>query len=502
MSEYNYEEMGFKSGLEIHQQLDSHKLFCKCPSILRQDEPHYEFTRRLHAVAGESGEVDVAAGYASGAIIGIDQKVVGGRIIEINIQSSLKKEFVYQAYDTTCLVEMDEEPPREINKEALMIVLHIALLLNATILPISQIMRKTVINGSNTSGFQRTCMIARDGYVDTHYGKVRIDGIFLEEDSARLIKNEKDKVYYRLDRLGIPLVEISTYPDIKSPEQAKEVALFIGDVLRSCKVKRGIGTIRQDVNMSIQNGARTELKGVQDPDIIVHAMNKEIERQQILIKEGKKVESGVRNVADDGSSEFLRPMPGSDRMYPETDLPLLKISREFIDEAKKTLPKLKGVIEESLKKDGLAEEYIKILFKQDKVNLYRELYYLLPKPNFIAKMILLYPKEIASKSNKTLEDVESLLEENYIDVLNLLIKGKVKEDHIRDIFEKIVFGVSLQESIKFEEVDSNEVEERIMKIIKEKPGLNENAYMGLVMKEFKGKISGSEAMEIIKKLIK
>jgi len=477
---YNYQELGFKSGLEIHQQLDSHKLFCNCPSLLRKDEPDFEISRRLHAVAGERGEVDEAAAF----------------------EVSLNNEFVYQGYNTTCLVELDEEPPHEINKTALKIALHISLLLNAEILPISQIMRKTVLNGSNTSGFQRTMMIARDGFVETKYGKVRIEGIFLEEDAARTIKKEGNKVFYRLDRLGIPLVEIATAPDIKTPEQAKEVALFIGDVLRSCKVKRGLGTIRQDVNMSIKHGARTELKGVQDPEIIVLALNKEIDRQLELIKTEKKVEAGVRNVLENGETKFLRPMPGAARMYPETDLPLLKISRDFINEVKKTIPKLRKEIEKELKKEGLNEEYIRLLFKQGKVNLYRELYYLLPKPNFIAKIILLYPKEIAAKKKIPIDRIEMILEDNYSSVLNYILKDKIKEDHIKDVFEKIVDGKSFEEAIRFEKTDVNEVEERIMKIIKEKPGLNENAYMGLVMKEFKGKITGKDASEIIKKIMK
>ena len=144
----DYKELDFKAGLEIHQQLDTSKLFCNCPSVLRKDEPDFEVTRKLHAIAGESGEIDVAAQY----------------------QAELRKEFVYQGYDTTCLVELDEEPPHEINKEALMISLHIALLMNMKPVLITQIMRKTVINGSNTSGFQRGVLIAQEGYIETSFG--------------------------------------------------------------------------------------------------------------------------------------------------------------------------------------------------------------------------------------------------------------------------------------------------------------------------------------------
>ena len=166
--ELDYKKLKFKSGLEIHQQIDTEKLFCKCPSILRSDEPDFIITRRLHAVAGESGEVDIAAQY----------------------QSSLKKEFVYQFYkDNNCLIELDEEPPHKINQEALKIALQISLLLNCKIIPITQIMRKTVIDGSNTSGFQRTALIGREGILATSLGNVGITNISLEEDSGKIIKD-------------------------------------------------------------------------------------------------------------------------------------------------------------------------------------------------------------------------------------------------------------------------------------------------------------------------
>ena len=209
-----------RSGIEIHQQLDTNKLFCNCPSLLRSDEPVFKVVRKLHAVAGEGGKVDVAARY----------------------EVEKDKKFIYQGYDTTCLVELDEEPPHLINKDALRIGLHVALLLNCEILSLSQIMRKTVVDGSNTSGFQRTVLIARNGWIETKEGRVRIDNVNLEEDSARIVGEEDSSKVFRLDRLGIPLIEIGTAPDIKSSEQAKETALLLGDILRSCDVKRGIGT--------------------------------------------------------------------------------------------------------------------------------------------------------------------------------------------------------------------------------------------------------------------
>jgi Glu-tRNA(Gln) amidotransferase subunit E-like FAD-binding protein len=480
----DYEKLGFKAGLEIHQQLDTEKLFCRCPSILRKDEPDYLIRRKLHAVAGETGEIDIAA----------------------KEEAEKGKEFFYECYkDNVCLVDLDEEPPREINPEALRIALQVSVLLNAKVLPISQIMRKTVIDGSNTSGFQRTVMIGHDGWVDTSYGKARIEGIFLEEDSARATRKEDRKVFYRLDRLGIPLIEISTDPSMKNPEQVREVALYIGDVLRSCRVKRGIGTIRQDVNLSIKktNWKRVELKGFQEPRMMIKVIDNEIRRQLSLVESGKKMISEVRNVLPDGMSEYMRPMPGGARMYPETDLSLLKISRSLLDDVKKTIPKLRTEIGEELKKKGLNEEMVKLLFKENKIEEFKELLEVLDKPQLIIKLLLLFPKEISSHEKISIEKVgQTLNSEIMIKVLEALKKGKVSESNIKNILERIVKGEEFEKAAIENKEDKNAVEEKIMKIISSKPGLSANAYMGLAMSELKGQADGKEIMEIIRKHVK
>ena len=470
----DYEKLGLKCGLEIHQQLDTKKLFCNCPSLLRKDEPNFIVKRRLHAVAGESGEVDIAAAHEAGK----------------------EKEFTYEGYDTTCLVELDEEPPHQINQEALKIAMQIAVLLNCKILPISQVMRKTVIDGSNTSGFQRTVLIARDGFIETSNGKVGIATICLEEDSARII--DKEKGIFRLDRLGIPLVEIATDASIKKPEQAKEAALKLGEILRTLNVKRGLGTIRQDVNLSIKNGARVELKGFQDIRNIERAIEIEVKRQQTLVPQGKSI-AEVRAVEQDGNSRFMRPLPGAARMYPETDLPLLKISRFMMDDAKKTLPSEKDD-EEDLKKQGLNGEMISLILKRNKLEEFKEFLNIIKNPQLIAKTILIFPKEIASKEKMPLEEIEKILNKDVLgNILEKVDKGIIQASELKNALIEIVTGENFGES---KEENRDEIEEKIAKIIKEKPGLSMNAYMGLVMKEFKGKISGTEAAEIIKKFMK
>ncbi len=477
----DYEKIGMKSGLEIHQQLDTHKLFCDCPSVLRQDEPEYVVERQLHAVAGEKGYIDPAVLH----------------------EMEKGKKFFYQAYDTTCLVELDEEPPHQINQEALHIALQMAVLLNAKIFPITQIMRKTVIDGSNTSGFQRTVLIARDGFVETKQGKVGIESVCLEEDAARIVSKDDKSATYRLDRLGIPLIEIATAPDMKTPEQVKEVALKLGDMLRSLKVKRGLGTIRQDLNISIKGGARTEIKGFQDPSMMIETLNNEIKRQQELIEKKEKVVESVRNALKDGTTEFLRPMPGAERMYPETDLPLLKIHLDMINEAKKTLPKLRSEEEKELISKGLNTDMIKLLFRQNKLVEFKELLKEIDNPQLIAKILLMYPKEIAAREDVSLERAEELLSREVLAfILSSVREKKISENDIKLVMEKVVRGEDVKEAIEIEKADVAEIEDEIRKFIKTKPGLSANAYMGLVMKEFKGRVDGKTAIEIIKKYIK
>ena len=296
-------------------------------------------------------------------------------------------------------------------------------------------------------------------------------------------------------------MEMETEHEIKSPGQAKETALLIGDILRSCKVKRGIGTIRQDVNLSIKGGKRIELKGFQDIRNIETALTNEVIRQKGLVESGNS-KSEVRNVLPDGTSEFLRPMPGAARMYPETDLPILKISRDMINDAKKNLPQLRADAEKDFKKFGLGEEMIKLLFKYNKMDEFRELLQTMNNPSLIAKILLVYPKEIATKNNLALEYVEEKLHEDIMsEILSNLKRGKISEGELKHVLTKTVLGENISNALESEKIDLNVVEDKIRKIIKENPGLSEHAYMGIIMKEFGSRVSGKEVMEIIKRYI-
>ncbi len=274
----DYEELGLKVGLEIHQQLDTNKLFCSCPSKLVEEEGN-EILRNLRPTKSELGEVDEAA--------------------LLEAQKNLV--FRYQApEESSCLVELDEEPPEGPDEEALNVALTMALYTEADIMDEIQFMRKIVIDGSNTTGFQRTGLIAMNGTLEVNDKKIGVPTMCLEEDAARSIEEKEGEKVYRLDRLGIPLVEIATDPDMTSPEEAKEVAQTIGGLFRGTKkVKRGIGSIREDLNVSIEEGARVEMKGVQELDMLPEYVENEVERQMRLIEIKEKLEEREAEVEEE-----------------------------------------------------------------------------------------------------------------------------------------------------------------------------------------------------------
>lgn len=531
----DYDKLGFLCGIEIHQQLDTHKLFCPCPSTIRDDEPDVTVERRMRAVPGEMGGVDPAALH----------EFLRGR------------KLVYEAYrDTNCLIELDEEPPMNVNGEALEISLQVALLLNAKPVSVIQVMRKTVVDGSNTSGFQRTMLVAEDGVLDTSMGPVRIPSICLEEDAARKIIERDGVVHYRLDRLGIPLVEIATDPDIKNPGHAREVAEKLGSILRACRVKRGLGTIRQDINVSIRDGERIEIKGVQDLKLIPQLVEKEVERQLMLVKlreylEAKEVgekeftgkivdltetlsgsdskvirkgmsgkhckvlgvrlpglkgrlkdafgpelamyarassnvkglfhidelpgygitsqqvevvaeklgagtddafafiagDSGeaekalnaviercrtvfcgvpeeTRVASADGKSRFMRPLPGSERMYPETDELLIHVKNEWISEIGGNLPELREEKARRYEEIGLSGELASQLSRDGVNTLFDEIMIRHPGADAttIATLLTALPKEAEKRLGA---DPENLCESHFFQMACLLEEGKI-----------------------------------------------------------------------------
>jgi len=271
-SDKYYKKLGFKCGLEIHQQLlTEKKLFCRCKAVLHKDKPSTTLLRHMRPTLSELGEYD------------------GTALMEFKT----KKNVIYQLYnDTICTYEMDDTPPFQLNQDALDISIEIALLTDCSIVDEIHISRKQYLDGSIPTGFQRTGIIGIEGSVSLNGKKLRIIQLSLEEDACREVSDIGHTIVFNTDRLSIPLVEVVTYPDIKTPKESMEFARCIGRLLRSTqKVRRGLGSVRQDVNVSINGGTRVELKGVPKLQYISKAVAIEAERQKALLEIKKELKS-------------------------------------------------------------------------------------------------------------------------------------------------------------------------------------------------------------------
>ena len=625
----DYSKIGLKIGLEIHQQLDTaEKLYCSCKPELFKEEAAFTFLRRLRPTQSELGQVDPAAFFEF-------QKGVN---------------ILYEANrETSCLVEMDEEPPHNLNKEAVEIALTIALMTKAKPADEIHVMRKTVIDGSNTTGFQRTCIIALDGSIEMDGKNISIQLIALEEDAARKMGEEEDGrvLRYRIDRLGVPLVEVTTAPVLYSPQEAEKTALAIGRILRATsKVKRGLGTIRQDLNISIPGGALIEIKGVQELELVSKVIEYEVGRQLNLLKikdelnkrglnedaitdefvdatsvfektkckviqkglEGKKrvlavklpkfagllktelapgtrlgtemadrarfwgrvggifhtdelpaygitteevtqlihamkvadqdavvfVVDTMENATDalkavterakealkkipeetraanpDGTTRYMRPRPGAARMYPETDVPPIQVTGNYLAQMKARLPELpEQKMARLMKEYGLNQKLAKQVLDSEYTQLFET----------VAKETKVSPTVVAATLTETFKslrregvETRNISDQQILELFNFIAAGKAAKEAIPDIVSWLVIheNASLKgalDNLGLGMLSEAQLESIIDDLLKENKSLVETrgkdafgALMGMVMKKVRGKADAELVARVLKK---
>lgn len=257
-------ELGFKGGLETHQQLaTSGKLFCRCPARIRNDEHHQELLRHMRPTLSEFGEYD------------------GTALMEFKT----KKQVHYLLYnDSVCTYEMDDTPPFKANPEAVSIALRLAMMFNMSLVDEIHITRKQYLDGSIPTGFQRTAIVGVNGSIPFLGRELHFIQMSIEEDACREVSDIGHHVWFRTDRLSIPLVEPVTAPELQTPLEMALAAKLIGETMRSTHlVRRGIGSVRQDVNVSIRGGHRVEIKGVPRIAMIEPLCRIEAYRQKALL---------------------------------------------------------------------------------------------------------------------------------------------------------------------------------------------------------------------------
>ncbi|NNL57862.1 MAG: Glu-tRNA(Gln) amidotransferase subunit GatE [Nitrosopumilus sp.] len=624
MSEFSIDSVGIKVGLEIHQQLATNKkLFCNCTPI-DSDEYSIKFKRKLRASKSELGEFDPAALF----------------------EKSKSKTIMYYANpQSSCLVEQDEEPPHELDKDAKQTSFVIASTLRSNIFSEIYPMRKTVVDGSNTTGFQRTMLISQGGFFEVEGRNIGIQSICLEEDAAKILGDDGSIRKYGLERLGVPLVEIATEPFEVNPQQIKKIALSLGRILRSTKkVKRGLGSIRQDVNVSIKEGGIViEVKGVQQLEQLEKVVEYEAKRQDGLLKISKKLqgknwnfnekedikeitdlfskskskiiqnaikknqrifaikfrdmtgmfgyspyeeirlgkdvaelvrffglggvfhsdelpnygvedsdldelkkvlkinendgflilaspEQKIQTIIDQiilrilhiknkgipidtrlatqtGETKFLRPRPGAARMYPETDVPPIIVSKEELQNAEKNIPKS---WDESIKEIQTKYEINSQLTEQIFDSRYMELFEKIIEktsvnPTFVASILC------SSITNLERSGLNSnlLRNEEILKTFQYLKENKIAKESIEIIFENIMAGKAktvdvAMKNASIRTVDESDLEkiigeivEKNQEIIKNQRGRAVGPLMGMVMKELRGKVSGETVNKIL-----
>ena len=264
MSASDYAALGFKSGLEIHQQLFTEKkLFCRCPAGRYSEEFNAEILRHMRPTLSELGEYD------------------GTALMEFKT----RKEIIYQIHrDTVCTYEMDDTPPFELNREALDIALSIGLLYGCSMVDEIHIARKQYLDGSIPTGFQRTTIVGVNGSIAYNGRRIGIVQLGLEEDACREVSDVGHRRVYLTDRLGMPLIETVTAPDMRTPQEVAEVADILRRLVRSAgRVRTGAGAARQDVNVSVTGGTRIEIKGVpRIPNIPLLTYNEAMRQHNLL----------------------------------------------------------------------------------------------------------------------------------------------------------------------------------------------------------------------------
>jgi len=621
---FNPEEIQLKVGLEVHQQLATKtKLFCGCEEF---DEETFEYsiTRRLRPAQSELGEIDPAARFEFTKGFTIKYRV--GR-------------------NSSCLVEVDEEPPHPLNMEAVETALIIALTLRAQPIDELHVMRKMVIDGSNTTGFQRTLIVALGGELKFSDRAIPVQTISLEEDAARLIGESEGVREYALDRLCVPLVEVALAPITGTPREIQEVALALGRLMRSTRrVSRGLGTIRQDVNISILGGEVVEVKGVQKLDLLEKVVEFEAVRQlslmkirdelmkrglkpedytggfidvtevfqktdctilkrimnrgEVIVAAGLKGFSGLlsyepypgvrfgKELADvvrlygirglfhsdelpdyginqlevvevrrrlnlgegdsfliiagggerlkqaceavtkriqdafkgvpaetrgptpDGKTRFIRPRPGAARMYPETDIPPIPISEEYIERLKREVPRpWEEQVEEYISKYHLSEKLALQIYDSPYCELFKELAEdTSVPPGFIAATLTESLINLAREGF----DTTRITDETLRSIFTSLDRGRISKEAVPRILEAILRGEvrsveEAAEKLGLKSIRDEELIEIVRGVLEENRRAieekGEHAFgllMGRVMSVVRGSVDGRKVSTTLK----
>ena len=618
MTPEDYARIGFKSGLEVHQQLlTKTKLFCRCPAGQYSDEYNTEILRHMRPTLSELGEYD------------------GTALMEFKT----KKEIIYRInYNTVCTYEMDDTPPFMMSDEALDAAIEASMLYGANIVDEVHIARKQYLDGSIPTGFQRTAIVSIGGAIDYNGRKINLIQMSIEEDSCREVSDIGHRRVYITDRLGMPLIETVTYPEMKTPQEVADVNQILSRIVKSTgKVRTGVGAARQDVNVSVSGGTRIEIKGVSSIKSIPLLTYNEAMRQWNLLKlrqellnrgiteetfsakyedvtnlmrktrytiinsaisNGLRVKCVVlrgfkgllrwqtqtdtyfsREISDrvkviaclttlpnivhsdsmseqisstewtvlrkamnanendtlvlvwgdeqdsttacneiiirakeatigipsetrqshsDGTNGFERILPGPERMYPDTDLPPIKITQERYDRIKASLKRSAWDIMQNLMKEGFSENQAEELALSKYYPVYEKLLTLGIDKMYAYYLLIQLPKALHKKNL----DFSKISENDFLFMIDLFIKNKINKSGLEELIKESLVNSKFTPELIPSKCSDSELDKVINEAILEFNNLivknldsKVNVIMGVIMKKLQGRIEGKVVRE-------
>jgi len=360
-----------------------------------------------------------------------------------------------------------------INQKAVEYTVMTALALNCEIPEFSKFDRKNYPYPDLVKGYQISqydMPLSRNGWieveVDDRVHRVGIIRVHLEEDTAKLlhVTDENGQSYSLVDvnRSGVPLMEIVSAPDIRSPQEARLYLIKLRAILQALGVSTGNmeeGSFRCDANVSIRPkgsnelGTKTEVKNMNSFRSVQRALEYEIKRQAAALERGERIIQETRGWVEDRGvtvSQRSKEYAHDYRYFPEPDLPPLVLSREWVGDVRARLPELPDAMRDRfVSQYGLGRESAALLTNSRAT------------AQFFEKTVSLYPQSrtvanwMQTELFRLLKDGEGdvsgtrLTPEMLAEMLTMIDKGTISSRIAKEVFEEMFnTGVSAAEIVK------------------------------------------------------
>jgi len=429
-----------------------------------------------------------------------------------------------------------------LNKKVVEFAVLAGIAMNCTINKRSVFDRKNYFYPDLPKGYQITQYffpIAEHGYLylenEEEKRKVRIRRIHIEEDAGKMVHQGTDSItgssgsFVDLNRCGVPLIEIVTEPDLRSPAEARIFMELLRDTLRALEVCSGDmekGALRCDANISMvdetgRSSNRVEVKNINSFKFVEKALEFEQERISKALASGEDVAKETRSwsfLSKETFSMRSKEEENDYRYFPEPDLPVLVVSDEVIERIKGSLPELPWEkIDRFVEQYSLPRYDASVLSSDgDIASYFEEVAQVTGKPKESSNWIMGEVMRLMNDKGLTIEEVK-VSPEHFKELFDLMDKGKISNKIAKDIFPTVVEEKkSPKEIVKekgLEQIDDVEViEDALQKAMANNPAAVKQFregkegvlgyFVGAVMKATRGKANPSKVNEIARRVLK